>query len=68
MAAVQAYLDGTTKTQVLEHFGVRSVVSLEEWIRIFRKQGAEGLRTKRRGRPRKVQDVASSQRMPGLAH
>lgn len=60
VAAVQAYLEGIAKSQVLEEFGVRSVVSLEEWIRIFKQQGAEGLRTKQRGRPRRIEQASAS--------
>jgi transposase len=53
VAAVEAFLRGAVKTQVMKDFELRSDTSLERWVRIYRKDGPEGLRPKPVGRPRK---------------
>jgi transposase len=53
VAAVEAFLGGAVKSRVMKDFEIRSDASLERWVRIYRKDGPEGLRPKPIGRPRK---------------
>jgi transposase-like protein len=53
VAAVEAFLGGAIKSRVMKDFEIRSDASLERWVRIYRKDGPEGLVPKPVGRPRK---------------
>jgi transposase-like protein len=48
--AVQAFLGGMTKDQVMARFGIRNKTQLELWVRRYRELGAEGLAERPRGR------------------
>lgn len=50
-AAVEAFLGGQAKQSVLEQFGIRNKTQLDNWMRLYREQGADGLLPKTRGRP-----------------
>lgn len=50
---VQRFLAGETKVELAREFGLASPKQVETWARIFRREGADGLRPKRRGRPPK---------------
>lgn len=50
VAAVKAVVDeGSSKTMVMERFGIVSVTALENWCRLYRSGGVEALRSKPRG-------------------
>ena len=54
VAAARAVVDGgTAKPEAMERFGIASLTSLRQWCRLYREGGAEALRPKPRGRPRK---------------
>lgn len=59
VAAVKAVVDeGSSKTMVMERFGIVSVTALENWCRLYRSGGVEALRSKPRGSPEKSNDVS----------
>lgn len=54
IAAVEAFLGGTVKPQVMKDFQIRSHASLDRWVRAYRKDGPEGLLPRKpTGRPPK---------------
>lgn len=54
IAAVEAFLGGTVKPQVMKDFQIRSHASLDRWVRAYRKDGPEGLLPRKPpGRPPK---------------
>lgn len=52
LAVVQRFLAGESKADLAREFGLSSPKLVENWARIYRNEGEEGLRPKRRGRPR----------------
>lgn len=51
LEAVRLFLDeGLTKPQVMERVGIKSLTSLERWIREYRQGGAEALAPRPKGR------------------
>ena len=55
VAAASAVVDGgMSKPEAMERFGVASLSPLKEWCRLYRAGGAEALRPRPRGRPRKA--------------
>ena len=55
VAAARAVVDGgMSKPEAMERFGVASLSPLKEWCRLYRAGGAEALRPRPRGRPRKA--------------
>jgi transposase len=50
LEAVQAFLNGMTKDQVMTMFGIRNKTQLEMWVRRYRELGAKGLEERPRGR------------------
>lgn len=52
--AARAVVDGgMSKPEAMERFGVASISPLESWCRRYREGGAEALRSKPKGRPRR---------------
>ena len=56
VAAVEKFLAGSTKTEVMDEFGITTRAMLYKWVAIYRREGAGGLEPKRVGRkPRQQQ-------------
>lgn len=53
VAAVEKFLAGSLKTEVMAQFGIGTRAVLNKWVVIYREQGVEGLQAKRRGRPKR---------------
>jgi len=51
LAAVQAFLAGTVKEEIMVTFAIRSRGQLDSWTKAYAIGGEDGLRPKRRGRP-----------------
>lgn len=57
LEAVRAHVeDGMSATTTMEKYGIRSKSAFFRWCDTYKREGAEGLRPKRRGRPRKNRD------------
>lgn len=55
VAAASAVVDGgMAKPEAMRRFGIASISPLKAWCRLYREGGAEALRPKPRGRPRKA--------------
>ena len=54
VAAVEKFLDGALKTDVLQEFDITGRALLNKWIAIYRAEGAQGLAHKPKGRPVKT--------------
>ena len=53
VAAARAVVeDGMAKPDAMREFGIANMTSLDNWCRLYRREGAEALRPRRRGRPR----------------
>lgn len=50
---VQRFLAGETKVELAMEYGMPSPQLITAWARIYRREGADGLRPKPKGRPRK---------------
>jgi transposase len=48
---VQRFLAGETKVELAKEFGLSSPKAIDVWLRKYRDEGEDGLRSKRRGRP-----------------
>lgn len=59
LAAVELFLTGVSKTDVMARFGIGSRALLTKWVAIYRQLGPEGLEPKPKGRPKQVLDVSS---------
>lgn len=54
VAAAKAVVeDGVPKPEAMERFGIASASPLDRWCRLYREGGAEALRPKPKGRPRR---------------
>ena len=53
LALVQRFLAGETAPDLAEEAGLSSAVLLKSWVRTYRREGADALRPKPKGRPRK---------------
>ncbi|GGJ07185.1 hypothetical protein GCM10011581_50140 [Saccharopolyspora subtropica] len=51
LEVVQRFLAGERKVDLAREFDLASPKQVETWARIYRNEGADGLRPKRRGRP-----------------
>lgn len=51
ITVVQRVLSGESKIELAREYGLSSGKIIEPWVRIYRSEGAEGLRSKRKGRP-----------------
>ena len=51
LEVVQRFLDGETKVSLAREFDLSSSKLVETWARVYRREGEDGLRPKRRGRP-----------------
>ncbi|MER6989478.1 helix-turn-helix domain-containing protein [Saccharopolyspora hirsuta] len=56
LGVVQRFLAGETKADLAREFDLASPKQVETWARIYRREGEDGLRPKRRGRPPKPAD------------
>lgn len=54
--AVKRFLAGETKPDIAKDLELSSPKLLERWIRDYRREGEQGLRPKKRGRPKKDPD------------
>ncbi|MBB5154348.1 helix-turn-helix domain-containing protein [Saccharopolyspora phatthalungensis] len=59
LKAVQRFLAGETKFDLAREFDLSSPKLIETWARIYRNEGEEGLRPKRRGRPPRPAEAGS---------
>lgn len=50
VAAVEKFLAGTTKPEILVEFDITAMGLFNKWVAIYRQQGPEGLRPKAKGR------------------
>lgn len=51
LTVVQRVLSGESKIELAREYGLSSGKIIEPWVRIYRSEGAEGLRSRRQGRP-----------------
>lgn len=51
VAAVQLFLSGVDKSEVMERFGIGTRALVSTWVAIYREHGPEGLEPKPKGRP-----------------
>ncbi|MGP4017508.1 helix-turn-helix domain-containing protein [Saccharopolyspora sp. 5N708] len=56
---VQRFLAGETKLDLAREFDLSSPKQVETWARIYRREGEDGLRPKRRGRPPQSAETGS---------
>ena len=55
MSAVKAHVeDGMTSAEAMKAYGIKSKSAFFRWCSTYREEGAEALRPKKRGRPRKA--------------
>ncbi len=54
VAAVELFLSGVSKADVLDQFQITHRSLLTKWVALYREFGPDGLKAKSRGRPRKV--------------
>lgn len=55
LAAVQDFVDnGMTRQQTMSKYGIASLTCLTSWAKAYREGGPEALRSKPRGRPKKL--------------
>ncbi len=54
IAAVELFLSGVSKADVVEQFQISSRSIFTKWVALYRDFGPEGLMVKSRGRPKKV--------------
>jgi len=59
--AVEKFLAGTPKSQILLEFGISTRSIFDKWVSIYRKDGPEGLIAKRKGRKPLVRGQESLQ-------
>jgi len=52
LAVVQRFLAGESKIDIARDEDLSSVKLIEDWLRVYRREGESGLRPKPRGRPR----------------
>ena len=57
VAAVERFLGGASTADVVLEFEISTRSLLDKWVAIYRAQGAEGLRPKRKGRVPKDPNV-----------
>lgn len=48
--AVEMFLAGTPRSEILAAFGISGLSTFKTWVRIYRQHGPEGLAPKKRGR------------------
>lgn len=51
--AVEKFLSGIPKSEVVAEFGISSRALFDRWVRIYRTSGPEGLQARQKGRPGK---------------
>lgn len=68
VAAVEAFLGGQVKPDVLRDFEIRSYSALDKWIKSNRLHGPAGLQPKRRGRPPRLTPAAVEETLEQRVH
>ena len=58
LAAVEKFLAGAIKTQVMAEFNITTRAMLNKWVAIYRVEGFEGLKSKPKGRPRRSSELS----------
>lgn len=58
LAAVERFLAGVSKSEVIVEFGISNRSLLNKWLAIYRRQGAQGLVAKAKGRPKRSVDLS----------
>ena len=53
---VEDSMKGLSSTELMEKYGILNVSQVETWLRIFRAEGLEGLKEKKRGRRPKTNE------------
>jgi transposase len=53
LAAVEKFLAGTSKADVMDEFGISTRAVFNKWVAAYRLLGAQGLASKPRGRPKR---------------
>ena len=56
LAAVEKFLAGTTKTEVIVEYGISNRSLFNKWLAIYRRQCAQGLVAKTKGGPKRSVD------------
>lgn len=56
LAAVEKFLGGALKTEVMAQFDISTRAILNKWVAIYRVEGVQGLDAKPKGRPKKNVD------------
>ena len=56
LAAIEKFLAGTTKAEVIDEFGISTRSLFNKWLAIYRSEGAQGLAKKPKGRPKRSVD------------
>jgi transposase len=56
LAAVEKFLSGTVKPDVMLEFSISTRAMLNKWLAIYRDHGAEGLMERPKGRPKQNMD------------
>lgn len=56
LAAIERFLAGTTKAEVIDEFGISNRALFNKWLALYRAKGAEGLAGKPKGRPKRSFD------------
>lgn len=56
LAAIEKFLSGTTKAEVIDEFQISNRALFNKWLVIYRAKGAEGLADKPKGRPKRTLD------------
>ena len=61
LALVERFLAGETAPDLAAEAGLSSPLLLKTWVRVYRREGADALRPKPKGRPRKPETPPPSE-------
>lgn len=56
LAAIEKFLAGTTKAEVIDEFGISTRSLFNKWLATYRSEGAQSLAKKPKGRPKRSVD------------
>ena len=62
-SVVTRYLEGESRKDLMKEYGVRNDSQVEEWVRIYKREGNEGLKPKQRGRRKKTIEQTEIERL-----
>jgi|LGOV01.1.fsa_nt_gb transposase-like protein len=48
---IKEYLNGVSKRELLTKYEIKNDTQIESWVRIYKKEGNKGLKSKQKGRP-----------------